>query len=120
MVDNMVCSLCGTEEENLNHLFFECEYSFKVWTSILDILKVGNRQVKFREVTTLVDSYSRKKTRKAQLILMYFAEAVHGIWLERNCQVFNNTCKPPEILLRQIIFNVASRSDDKCRNLLMY
>jgi len=76
--------------------------------------------MKFREVSEVVNTYSREKTRKAQLLLMCFAEAVHGIWLERNCKVFNNTCKPPEILIRKIIFNVASRTGDKCRTLLLY
>ncbi|GKV05597.1 hypothetical protein SLEP1_g17592 [Rubroshorea leprosula] len=28
----MMCSWCSTEEESLNHLLFNCLYSWKIWT----------------------------------------------------------------------------------------
>lgn len=112
------CVLCGKEVESHTHLFFVCEYSAEIWKGVLHTLNT-NCPLSLTEAIKVGDACCKKNTSRAKLFNMCLAETVYGIWLERNCKVFNGYCKPANFLYRQIISNVACRCDANCRELLI-
>ena len=38
-VDDLKCPLCSSVMDNHNHLFFDCDYSFKVWRFFKDSMR---------------------------------------------------------------------------------
>ena len=36
------CSLCHDKVETVNHLFFECSFTYHVWSACLDWLGIGS------------------------------------------------------------------------------
>ena len=113
------CVLCDKYDENREHLFFECEYSSSIWKNVLKTLNISGPHLKFPEVTEFIQRQARKNTKRSQLLVMCFAEAIHSIWLERNRKIFSDICKPAPVVYRQIIYHVACRSSESCRAMLI-
>lgn len=114
-----LCALCGEEDETLPHLFFDCKISSEVWKQVLRTLQIPPQNQTFEETTMWVMKCSRKGTEKAKLITMFFAETIHSLWLNRNNKVFGNNCKPPAVIVREVILKVALRSTEVGRQMLV-
>ncbi|XP_021747410.1 uncharacterized protein LOC110713262 [Chenopodium quinoa] len=101
-----ICLLCLQKAETVQHLLFECSYAHKVWKDVLKIQHY-NRQILHiaDEIKWLMKNCKAKKG----LLIMGFAETVYNIWIQRNSVVFNGVCKPAEIAVRDIVFNMACR-----------
>ncbi|KAL8552119.1 hypothetical protein ACS0TY_000978 [Phlomoides rotata] len=39
--DNLKCVFCGDKDESGNHIFFECQFSYKVWMSCFNWLVIS-------------------------------------------------------------------------------
>ncbi|KAK4708594.1 hypothetical protein R3W88_029519 [Solanum pinnatisectum] len=53
------CLLCGSNPENIDHLFFECEFSKECLKGVLEWLKIGINK-------TNIEGIWRRVTRKAK------------------------------------------------------
>lgn len=114
-----VCVLCGKTAETLQHLFFVCDYSSEVWTKVLATLQFTLPCHQFEEALVLASKCGRKHTNKAQLFTMCYAEAIYGLWIERNNRIFRDIKQTAEYLANSILFNVAVRTSPQGRELLV-
>lgn len=115
---NPTCGLCNNAPETLAHLFFECNYSSEIWKHLQDSLGM-DIGFQFAGITQRLQKHSSSNTPKKQLLCMFFTETVYAIWIERNNLIFNRSCKPPNVVIRNIIYNVACKCSDKSRALLV-
>lgn len=119
VVDSEVCPVCSMGTETIEHLSFACTLSCRVWQKVLDLLHFKRRPESFdNEMQWLIKSCKRSGSRH-KLLGMFFAECIYSIWLNRNDVVYNQVCKTPERLFRQIQFHVASRSSDALSSTLL-
>ncbi|XP_058733646.1 uncharacterized protein LOC131605289 [Vicia villosa] len=89
--EDKVCVLCVSVLENLEHLFFFCDFSKKVWENILiwmEVKLVGN--VAGAEHILQCTQAVYGKTRKKNLCIIWLA-TVWMLWNTRNNFIFNNT-----------------------------
>ncbi|XP_021850393.1 uncharacterized protein [Spinacia oleracea] len=95
------CPLCTNEKESAAHLLFECDYSAAVWNDILHSLRFSRRSAPFDKELIWVLKATKRTGDRHKLLLMYFAECIYSIWLQRNEMVFNQKCRsrPSDILL---------------------
>ncbi|XP_056689146.1 uncharacterized protein [Spinacia oleracea] len=119
VVTSEVCPVCSMCSESAEHLFFTCTLSCRVWQKVLDLLHFKRRPEPFgNEMQWVIKSCKRSGSRH-KLLGMFFAECICSIWLNRNEVVYNQVCKTPEMLFRQIQFHVASRSSDVLSSTLL-
>ena len=99
--------LCNTKKETAAHLFFECDYSAAVWNTILHSLKFSRKATSFDQELTWVLKATKRTGDRYKLLVMYFAECLYSIWLQRIEMVFNHKCRRPADIVPDIMFRVA-------------
>ncbi|GJV91865.1 hypothetical protein Tco_1539678, partial [Tanacetum coccineum] len=114
------CSLCGTQADSHEHLFFECSYSSKVWSLIRGL--VGMDVV---NIIAWFQPLANKRTVQNIVGKILIAAATYFIWLERNNRLFKRTRRSPEDLRDAIVITVRLKlvsfrfkNKEKVRNFL--
>ncbi|XP_071704788.1 uncharacterized protein [Rutidosis leptorrhynchoides] len=82
------CDLCGTIEDSIRHLFFECNYSKQVWKEVKRyLIWRGLPNNVFSIVDLLAKSTQRNKI-WGVINRITLAATVYHIWQERNSRIF--------------------------------
>ncbi|GKD63582.1 RNA-directed DNA polymerase, eukaryota, reverse transcriptase zinc-binding domain protein [Tanacetum coccineum] len=100
------CSLCGMKPDSLNHLFFECNYSAKVWKELMkksDHYAMPNR---WDDLLITMTSMRHNKSIKSVLRRIVFAACVYFIWNERNKRLFTNDKKNYNELIAEVVNHI--------------
>jgi hypothetical protein len=96
------CSLCLRNNEDHNHLFFECSYTKAIWWDVCDrcdiprMTKGWDEWIRWATVSWHGKSFvnfSRK---------LSFAATVYHVWQERNARIFAGMSRTPNLVLNQI------------------
>ncbi|XP_021731515.1 uncharacterized protein LOC110698404 [Chenopodium quinoa] len=111
--------LCLTAAESVSHLFFQCNYSKQIWQRVLDLLSCRRNVQDFSHEVSLALKFCRKTKVAGRLFMMFFAEAVYAIWIQRNNTVFKGCCLPAETVFKDVVFRVACRCSNVDRKLLI-
>ncbi|XP_060965619.1 uncharacterized protein LOC133034534 [Cannabis sativa] len=87
LLDNVECPVCAEVAESIQHLFFECNLSYKVADQVQNWLGVGGWPKEFQAwKNRLVISNKNKNSRICTAVM---AAMVYRLWLNRNNCVFN-------------------------------
>jgi len=92
LIDPM-CLLCNKQEETVEHLFFQCEFSKEIWSWCLaNMFSNYSHRPSFnlKEIYELVLNQSKKKCFQTDLVLLAFSTSTWAIWKERNNRVFRS------------------------------
>lgn len=100
------CPLCKREPETVEHLFFQCRYTLRVWAFVKDWLQLVEVDTSVWATATSIEDWwidmaSTQSIHKRAMpsIIMLVSKA---IWDERNARVFRNHSAPSFILLQAI------------------
>ncbi|XP_021728395.1 uncharacterized protein LOC110695474 [Chenopodium quinoa] len=99
------CFLCLNGNESVQHLFFDCDFSRKVWSKVLGILRVSKPVQQFSDEIDWMKKICRSSRLKNKVIQVAFTETVYGIWIQRNAVLFTECCKSIDALVRDIVFH---------------
>lgn len=80
---NASCSFCQTPTETLEHLFFACTYSSRIWAALTRKLLHSHYSNRFSQLLSLLSSSTIKGT-TGFIMRLVFQATIHTIWLERN------------------------------------
>lgn len=107
------CVLCSGNDENRQHLFFDCLFSSQVWLFFVSRLQL-NPPLGFMEVLRWLKSPSRD--RNVTLIIRLIHQAVlYLIWKERNSRIHSAVEKPPGSIIAEIKQTIRLRLDPIAR-----
>ncbi|XP_010695394.1 uncharacterized protein LOC104908041 [Beta vulgaris subsp. vulgaris] len=117
---NTLCKLCGVQEESVQHLFFECEYSKSIWNAVLQYIELSPVNTAVGELRRVVQK-ARSKRSKDKLFVMLYTESLYAIWLQRNSKHSKDSILSPHAVIKEVIFKVACNcnENDRCRLLLV-
>ncbi|XP_058759906.1 uncharacterized protein LOC131632949 [Vicia villosa] len=90
LLDNKRCSLCDHVEETVEHFFFECSATKRLWTAIMNWLHIHHCPLPWSLELHWILENTKGKGWKAMLFKLAVTEAVHEIWLYRNDSIFNS------------------------------
>ncbi|GKC11351.1 hypothetical protein Tco_1008133 [Tanacetum coccineum] len=90
------CSLCGSQQDSHEHLFFECSYSSKVWNYIRNLAGMEQVPPVLDDIVLWFIPMANKRSFKNVVGKMLFAAASYYLWLERNNRLFKNIRRSPE------------------------
>lgn len=100
----MICLFCGCEAEVIDHLFFECEFSFEVCRGVLQMLKLAHRREgPFELCWKWMLRVSKGKTQLARRRRAGFAAVIYALWLERNAHILQQCSNPPGAIVRRVL-----------------
>jgi hypothetical protein len=88
-----LCVFCNKHIETIVHLFFQCDYTGKIWLwSCKKFFKAPKSLFSFslKEDLNKIVSFSRTKSLKSDLFQLSLSMCVWHIWRERNERIFQN------------------------------
>ncbi|XP_071689107.1 uncharacterized protein [Rutidosis leptorrhynchoides] len=97
------CALCGKIEDSINHLFFECDYSAKVWNDVKQCLLFKGLPANLQVITHKLATYPFRNQIWDVINRLTLATAVYSIWHERNCRIFKDKRRSDKDLVNCII-----------------
>ncbi|OIS98987.1 hypothetical protein A4A49_60908, partial [Nicotiana attenuata] len=96
------CELCNKEEESIDHLFFSCPYTSKVWTVLLKWQGIRRKAMQWNEELNWAVKYYKGRSIKAELYRLILAGAGYHVWQERNNRIFRGVKQTIQELVRTI------------------
>ncbi|XP_021994626.1 uncharacterized protein LOC110891242 [Helianthus annuus] len=99
----MCCLLCYANHDSHSHLFFECNYSTKVWAIVKRKVGMDSVQPKWADIVDWLITRSKSKLAKDYVARVVVAATAYTIWQERNARIFKNQLRPPETVGAHII-----------------
>ncbi|XP_024010913.1 uncharacterized protein LOC112086233 [Eutrema salsugineum] len=98
---NTLCSLCNSNLESRDHLFFSCCYSGEIWTKLTKNLLQSSFTTSWNDVLGLL---SDSRLDRITLFLFRFSlqATVHSIWRERNSRRHGDDPLPATRILHLI------------------
>nr|GEZ63584.1 hypothetical protein [Tanacetum cinerariifolium] len=86
--DDLKCPLCKKVADSHKHLFYECEYSIKVWKEMRQFMKLDSDYESMVEVIELLEDKASKNKICRVLNRLMLAVVTYFIWQERNGRIF--------------------------------
>lgn len=101
------CTLCATDEENHDHLFFYCPYTTTVWNNLTTLANIQwPRQSWANMLRWAGISFSKRQGFHNLLARNILATTTYFIWTERNRRIFQNKEKPAGTLSHEVITQI--------------
>ncbi|XP_021985819.1 uncharacterized protein LOC110882016 [Helianthus annuus] len=99
----MCCLLCYANHDSHSHLFFECNYSAKVWDMVKRKVGMDSVQPKWADIVNWLLHRSKSKLAADYVARVVVAATAYVVWQERNARIFKNQLRPPETVGAHII-----------------
>lgn len=102
-----LCLLCNSNPESRDHLFFECPYSWEIWSRTAAKCQVSTS----RDWSSVVAYLGTVRLPKAQkkLLLIAWQCAIYLLWSERNSRLHRTCYRPPDSILSSLNLIVRNR-----------
>lgn len=100
------CGLCGTVNENAQHVFFHCTASAQLWVRLWDWLGVRCTASSVGGLLRRLRSRFRGSSLRARRCHSGIASTVYHIWSARNRALFNNENPDVDAIFRKILIHV--------------
>ncbi|XP_056685987.1 uncharacterized protein [Spinacia oleracea] len=118
VVATETCLLCGLSGESVEHMFFQCHVSAQLWHKVLNFLHFDREATGFTAKLTWMIKSSKRGVGRHKLLIMFFAESIYSLWLNRDDKLFNHHCKAPD-LFRETLFRAVARASNELSNMLI-
>lgn len=103
---DQTCMLCSREQECIDHLFFECDFSKEIWSRILKWQRIHRQLKLWQEEIEWANIEMRSNNPTAKVFRMTFAGCVYYIWQERNFRIFQNKKRTVDVIIRLLVQDI--------------
>ncbi|KAH0703531.1 hypothetical protein KY285_017809 [Solanum tuberosum] len=105
-VEDNRCILCNDGNKDIEHLFFSCYYSGKIWQKVLRWQAIQKQTSGWNEEQRWAQDHYKGKLPEAEIFRLTLAANVYYIWQERNQRIFQKKNRSCDELVRRIIQEV--------------
>ncbi|GJR21950.1 reverse transcriptase domain, reverse transcriptase zinc-binding domain protein [Tanacetum coccineum] len=84
------CSLCDSQPDSHDHLFFECSFSKQVWKHMMDLAGVSPVIYNIYAAISSILPIAKRRTWDSVIIKLVIASTAYFLWQERNLRLFKN------------------------------
>ncbi|XP_019246508.1 PREDICTED: uncharacterized protein LOC109226167 [Nicotiana attenuata] len=109
ITDEKSCPICNEAEESIEHLMFKCRTTGEIWSKILRWQGISRAPMEWQREIQWAENNATGSNAAAQVYRLALACAVYHIWNERNNRIFQDHQKTVEMIVRQIVIEVAIR-----------
>lgn len=99
---DQTCALCQRAPEDSNHLFFQCQFSWEVWTKILGWSGITRKLTCLSSTINWLKRCKQLTGWKGKGRVMAIACTIYLIWKERKSRVFERTSVNPQTMIESI------------------
>lgn len=91
LITDTTCSLCNSEPESHQHLFFECTESRKIWHKLLGWINITRGRKGWLEEVDWIIIHASGKSARVEIYRIAMAGRVYLVWQETNNIIFKKT-----------------------------
>ncbi|XP_019223951.1 PREDICTED: uncharacterized protein LOC109205669 [Nicotiana attenuata] len=101
------CVLCKRRQtENMEHIYFECQYTKYIWSKLLVWMGENHQIGTWLEDVTWMSKRARSGRAQNNMLVFLFAAVMYQVWTERNMRRFQGKEKEAERKVRDIVLQV--------------
>ncbi|GJS60016.1 putative RNA-directed DNA polymerase, eukaryota, reverse transcriptase zinc-binding domain protein [Tanacetum coccineum] len=90
------CVLCDSQPDSHEHLFFECQFSSKVWLYIRHLAGMDIVPARLEDIVDFLQPTASHHTAEGTIGRLLLAASSYFIWSERNNRTFKQIKRSPE------------------------
>ncbi|KAF5201754.1 hypothetical protein FRX31_008666 [Thalictrum thalictroides] len=116
VIQTSQCILCKQSRENVEHLFFDCQYTIKVWSEMLKWFGIQRSVLKGKEEWRWIYNKCNKHVQSTHIFKAILSATLFELWEERKNRKFgnyNNNYNTEEQLVsklkKQVLMNLQSK-----------
>lgn len=107
-VDNLICRninisttcyLCYYQQENINHLYFECVYSFNIIKNLIHVINNFLLRPNIFQIIQHIKDLDHSSALQRRKFYLYLDASIYYIWIERNKRRFENNFSSQDSLI---------------------
>nr|GEX61756.1 hypothetical protein [Tanacetum cinerariifolium] len=87
------CTLCETQLDSHEHLFFDCSFSKQVWCHMRDLAGLSHVPPSLELILDIINPMARRKMSSSIISKLVLAASAYFIWQDRNDRLFKNNKK---------------------------
>ncbi|KAG5595444.1 hypothetical protein H5410_036676 [Solanum commersonii] len=96
----MLCPLSQEENEDIDHLLFQCNYATRIWGKLLQWLGIAKQVLDWKAEVEWAVANAKGKTSQQEVYRMALVGGVYHIWKERNARVFDTRQRTTDHVVR--------------------
>nr|GEU32489.1 hypothetical protein [Tanacetum cinerariifolium] len=100
------CTLCESQPDSHEHLFFECSFSRQVWCHMRKLVGLSLIQPSLEMILSFIIPMAKRRTSKCVITKLVIAASVYFIWQERNNRLFNNDKRTADQVIECIMSSI--------------
>ncbi|KAJ6346533.1 hypothetical protein OIU78_009044 [Salix suchowensis] len=101
--EGATCTLCESEMESHDHLFFKCNYSTTVWMNINLKVQLQWRNADWADfIKWAAQDWGKKNNFRHLTACLVLSSTVYFLWYERNRRIFREEAHSPSSLTEEI------------------
>ncbi|XP_019240180.1 PREDICTED: uncharacterized protein LOC109220174 [Nicotiana attenuata] len=103
------------ENEDIDHLLFECMYAKHVWSKLLAWQSIKREVWNWKHEVQWAIENATGKTAQQEVYKMLLAGGVYHLWQERNARIFKESSRSADQVVKQLIreIHVRARRDSR-------
>jgi hypothetical protein len=105
----VICLFCHNQIESRERLFFECSFSYRIWTFCMLRCQVNNSSIILDEVLKLGIRKWKYKTLQGLLCRLVLGSVIYNIWQTRNEMKHLGHPSSEEQILKKVLWEVRTR-----------
>ncbi|GAV88656.1 zf-RVT domain-containing protein [Cephalotus follicularis] len=109
VIQNAACIFHCGETETLEHLFFQCPYSPKVWRDVLSLCNVFRPILSWTYEVLWMSTHAKGKEFHHTIRKLAFAATIYHLWIERNRRCFRNHFLPYQEIVQLVRQDVCGK-----------
>lgn len=102
MLHDPTCEQCREDDEQLNHLYFQCRESKKIWDKVKSLCMIQRKEHVLEEEIIWMAKLWHQKSFEHKLIRLAFAVMAYQIWRARNELIFQNKKWDAVCMMRRV------------------
>nr|GEX55649.1 hypothetical protein [Tanacetum cinerariifolium] len=99
-------TLCESQPDSHEHLFFECSFSRQVWCHMRNLVGLSLMQPSLEMILSFIIPMAKRRTSKCVITKLVIAASVYFIWQERNGRLFNNNKRTTDQVIECIMSSI--------------
>lgn len=102
------CLLCGSYPESRDHLFFDCNFAWSVWSSVAERCNLEPHR-SWLDTINHLQILTGPKERK-RLILLVWQCTIYLLWSERNNRLHRQSFRPSDSIINLIDITIRNKA----------
>jgi len=103
-----LCRFCYSTQENIEHLFFQCSFSRRVWRAAMEGC-MTRPEIEWEKVKDWYEAKFTGRSLMANLCRLCLAASIYHLWKLQNDLCHGNTSRTEDVVVKNIRWEVRAR-----------